>query len=66
MVDPNLERHLAHFGLDMKTLTKTEKSTVELELDMNQASTVSRGRGREEGRSLRMREPMRARRRGGV
>ncbi|KHJ97456.1 UBA/TS-N domain protein [Oesophagostomum dentatum] len=36
VVDPNLEKHLAHFGIDAKNLKKTEKSTLELELDMNQ------------------------------
>ncbi|VDL73570.1 unnamed protein product [Nippostrongylus brasiliensis] len=36
VIDPNLEKHLAHFGIDPKTLKKTEKSTLELELDMNQ------------------------------
>ncbi|EPB65490.1 hypothetical protein ANCCEY_15446, partial [Ancylostoma ceylanicum] len=36
VIDPNLEKHLAHFGIDAKTLKKTEKSTLELELDMNQ------------------------------
>ncbi|KAK6059889.1 hypothetical protein COOONC_02457 [Cooperia oncophora] len=36
VIDPNLEKHLAHFGIDPKKLKKTEKSTLELELDMNQ------------------------------
>ncbi|ETN73654.1 hypothetical protein NECAME_00742 [Necator americanus] len=36
VIDPNLEKHLAHFGIDARTLKKTEKSTLELELDMNQ------------------------------
>ncbi|VDO20429.1 unnamed protein product, partial [Haemonchus placei] len=36
VIDPNLEKHLAHFGIDQKKLKKTEKSTLELELDMNQ------------------------------
>ncbi|CAJ0572399.1 unnamed protein product, partial [Mesorhabditis spiculigera] len=36
VVDPNLRKHLAHFGLDIDCLEKTEKSTLELELDMNQ------------------------------
>ncbi|KIH44960.1 Zn-finger in ubiquitin-hydrolase and other protein, partial [Ancylostoma duodenale] len=36
VIDPNLEKHLAHFGIDAKSLKKTEKSTLELELDMNQ------------------------------
>lgn len=33
--DPNLETHLRHFGINMDVLEKTEKSTLELELDMN-------------------------------
>ncbi|CAJ0592736.1 unnamed protein product [Cylicocyclus nassatus] len=36
VIDPNLEKHLAHFGIDARSLKKTEKSTLELELDMNQ------------------------------
>ncbi|CAI4223100.1 unnamed protein product [Auanema sp. JU1783] len=36
VIDPNLSKHLAHFGLDVEQLEKTEKSTIELELDMNQ------------------------------
>ncbi|KJH51075.1 UBA/TS-N domain protein [Dictyocaulus viviparus] len=36
VIDPNLEKHLAHFGINAKTMKKTEKSTLELELDMNQ------------------------------
>lgn len=36
VANPNLEKHLAHFGLKMKEMKKSEKSTVELELDMNQ------------------------------
>lgn len=36
VVDPNLPTHLAHFGINIKELTKTDKSMVELEIDMNQ------------------------------
>ncbi|VDM57326.1 unnamed protein product [Angiostrongylus costaricensis] len=36
VIDPNLDKHLAHFGIDMRSMKKTEKSTLELELDMNQ------------------------------
>lgn len=36
VVDTNLRKHLAHFGLDMDKLKKTEKSTLEMELDLNQ------------------------------
>ncbi|XP_074593148.1 ubiquitin specific protease 5 [Brevipalpus obovatus] len=34
--DPYLEKHLAHFGIDIKALKKTDKSMLELELDYNQ------------------------------
>lgn len=34
--DPNLVNHLAHFGIKVAMLEKTEKSMVELELDLNQ------------------------------
>uniref|UniRef100_A0A0N5B2A3 Ubiquitin carboxyl-terminal hydrolase n=1 Tax=Strongyloides papillosus TaxID=174720 RepID=A0A0N5B2A3_STREA len=34
--DPNLTAHLAHFGIDAHAVEKTEKSTLEMELDMNQ------------------------------
>lgn len=34
--DPNLIKHLAHFGIKTNQLEKTEKSMVELELDLNQ------------------------------
>uniref|UniRef100_A0A0N4ZNJ6 Ubiquitin carboxyl-terminal hydrolase n=1 Tax=Parastrongyloides trichosuri TaxID=131310 RepID=A0A0N4ZNJ6_PARTI len=34
--DPNLSKHLAHFGIDINKVEKTEKSTLEMELDMNQ------------------------------
>uniref|UniRef100_A0A0N5APM4 Ubiquitin carboxyl-terminal hydrolase n=1 Tax=Syphacia muris TaxID=451379 RepID=A0A0N5APM4_9BILA len=33
--DPNLRAHLLHFGIDMDNFEKTEKSTLELELDLN-------------------------------
>uniref|UniRef100_A0A0K0CZ92 Ubiquitin carboxyl-terminal hydrolase n=1 Tax=Angiostrongylus cantonensis TaxID=6313 RepID=A0A0K0CZ92_ANGCA len=36
VIDPNLDKHLAYFGIDMRSMKKTEKSTLELELDMNQ------------------------------
>uniref|UniRef100_A0A1I7WP15 UBP-type domain-containing protein n=1 Tax=Heterorhabditis bacteriophora TaxID=37862 RepID=A0A1I7WP15_HETBA len=36
VIDPNLDKHLAHFGIDPCRLKKTEKSTLEMELDMNQ------------------------------
>ncbi|KHN73214.1 Ubiquitin carboxyl-terminal hydrolase 5 [Toxocara canis] len=34
--DPNLAKHLMHFDIDLQTVEKTEKSTLELELDLNQ------------------------------
>ena len=34
--DPHLAQHLAHFGINMTQLQKTEKSMVELEIEMNQ------------------------------
>eukprot|EP00918_Siedleckia_nematoides_P047538 GHVU01104097.1.p2 GENE.GHVU01104097.1~~GHVU01104097.1.p2 ORF type:complete len:378 (+),score=87.17 GHVU01104097.1:125-1258(+) len=36
--DPNLERHLAHFGIDCKKLVKSEKSFNELALEVNRAA----------------------------
>ncbi|XP_050538003.1 ubiquitin carboxyl-terminal hydrolase 5 [Daktulosphaira vitifoliae] len=33
--NPNLIKHLSHFGINISTLEKTEKSMVELELDLN-------------------------------
>jgi ubiquitin carboxyl-terminal hydrolase 5/13 len=33
--DPYLKKHLAHFGLDISRFMKTEKTTLELELDAN-------------------------------
>lgn len=34
--DPYLKKHLKHFGIDMDKVEKTEKSTLEMELDLNQ------------------------------
>jgi len=34
--NPNLIKHLLHFGINVSTLEKTDKSMVELELDLNQ------------------------------
>ncbi|KAH8322919.1 ubiquitin carboxyl-terminal hydrolase 5 [Drosophila kikkawai] len=36
VLDPQLERHLSHFGINMAAMKKSEKSMVELELDINQ------------------------------
>ena len=35
VVDPRLEAHLAHFGIRAAESRKTEKSMLELELDLN-------------------------------
>ncbi|KAH7721977.1 ubiquitin carboxyl-terminal hydrolase [Aphelenchoides avenae] len=40
--DPELAKHLAFFGLDITKFKKTEKSTLEMELDMNQKWEWSR------------------------
>ncbi|CAI9740629.1 ubiquitin carboxyl-terminal hydrolase 5-like [Octopus vulgaris] len=34
--DPYLAKHLAHFGINIASLQKTEKTMVELEIDLNQ------------------------------
>ncbi|XP_053658453.1 ubiquitin carboxyl-terminal hydrolase 5 [Anopheles marshallii] len=34
--DPNLVKHLAHWGINVGQMEKTEKSMIELELDLNQ------------------------------
>lgn len=34
--DPKLKEHLAHFGINIETLVKTDKSMAEIEIDMNQ------------------------------
>ena len=34
--DPNLAVHLAHWGINITTMEKTEKSMVELEVELNQ------------------------------
>lgn len=36
VIDPKLGEHMAHFGINISSLEKTEKSMVELELDLNQ------------------------------
>lgn len=36
VIDPHISRHLAHFGIDIHKMTKTEKSILELEIDMNE------------------------------
>lgn len=36
VIDPYLADHLAHFGIDVKNLTRTEKSTLELEMEKNE------------------------------
>ena len=34
--DPHLVKHLEHFGIEVSQMTKTDKSMVELEIDINQ------------------------------
>ncbi|XP_064642772.1 ubiquitin carboxyl-terminal hydrolase 5-like [Lineus longissimus] len=34
--DPHLAKHLAHFGINMMKMEKTDKTMVELEIDLNQ------------------------------
>ncbi|XP_071530213.1 ubiquitin carboxyl-terminal hydrolase 5 isoform X2 [Panulirus ornatus] len=36
VLDPNLVKHLAHFGINVKVMEKTEKTMLELEMDYNQ------------------------------
>ncbi|MGH0119087.1 UNVERIFIED_CONTAM: hypothetical protein FKN15_031420 [Acipenser sinensis] len=36
VLDPGLPAHLAHFGIDMMQMQKTDKTMTELEIDMNQ------------------------------
>lgn len=36
VLDPYLDKHLAHFGIDVGKMTKTEKSMLELEIDINE------------------------------
>jgi len=36
VLDPHLEKHLAHFGIKISSCEKTDKSMVEMEIDMNQ------------------------------
>ncbi|XP_033225385.1 ubiquitin carboxyl-terminal hydrolase 5 [Belonocnema kinseyi] len=36
VLDPNLIQHLAHWGINITQMEKTEKSMIELELDLNQ------------------------------
>jgi len=35
VLDPYLKKHLAHFGINVAVMEKTEKSMVELEIDVN-------------------------------
>lgn len=34
--DPKLNAHLAHFGINVSQMQKTEKSMIEMEIDLNQ------------------------------
>ena len=35
VLDPKLAEHLAHFGIDIMSMKKTDKTMVELEIDAN-------------------------------
>lgn len=35
VLDPHLPVHLAHFGIDIMAMKKTEQTMLELELDIN-------------------------------
>lgn len=37
MEDPKLRDHLAHFGIDMDKMSKTDKTMAELDIDLNLA-----------------------------
>jgi ubiquitin carboxyl-terminal hydrolase 5/13 len=36
VIDPNLQQHLLHFGINIGQMQKTEKSMIEMELEINQ------------------------------
>lgn len=36
VIDPHLATHLSHFGIDIQKMTKTDKSMLELEVDINE------------------------------
>jgi len=36
VIDPHLVKHLKHFGIEVSKMSKTDKSMVELEIDINQ------------------------------
>jgi len=40
VLDPLLSQHLAHFGIDIMSLKKTEKTMLELEIDANSKVSV--------------------------
>lgn len=42
VLDPLLEEHLAHWGIDMKEMKKTDKSVAELSMEMSQQHDWSR------------------------
>ncbi|KAK1934711.1 putative ubiquitin carboxyl-terminal hydrolase [Babesia divergens] len=45
VLDPYLAEHLAHFGLDVKSLYKTEKSTLQLQIEQNERHNWSEMNG---------------------
>jgi len=50
VLDPKLDEHLAHFGIDRKKLTKTDKTMAELTVDANEK--YSFGRLTQDGKEL--------------
>ena len=36
VIDPLLSQHLAHFGIDIMKMKQTEKTMIEMEVDLNQ------------------------------
>ena len=41
VTDPYLEKHLAHFGLNMREMKKTDKTLIEMEVDLNMKHVFS-------------------------
>mmetsp|Transcript_62 Transcript_62/g.92 ORF Transcript_62/g.92 Transcript_62/m.92 type:complete len:885 (-) Transcript_62:589-3243(-) len=42
VLDPHLDKHLAHWGINMMQMSKTEKSMAELQIDLNMSYEFSR------------------------
>ena len=52
VLDPYLDKHLAHFGIHLQSMTKTEKSVIELEIEINEKFGTEWSVIQEEGRNL--------------